>query len=92
MTAQLRIIAKCLANAITHHRITPINLLLNAVTLCHVLSTACWSLTVLIAAAVAGDCGYHLHSMDLQFTHPATGAELLVTAPIPLALQRPDGS
>jgi len=33
MTAQLRMIAKCLANAITHHRITPINVLLNVVTL-----------------------------------------------------------
>lgn len=40
--------------------------------------------------AVAGDCGYHLHSMDLRFCHPATGAEMRLSAPIPAALQTPE--
>eukprot|EP00882_Tetradesmus_deserticola_P013845 GHRQ01014704.1.p1 GENE.GHRQ01014704.1~~GHRQ01014704.1.p1 ORF type:complete len:395 (+),score=122.07 GHRQ01014704.1:351-1535(+) len=39
--------------------------------------------------AMPGDCGYHLHSMDLRFHHPATGAEMRLTAPVPAALQTP---
>ncbi|KAF6255500.1 RNA pseudourine synthase 5-like protein [Scenedesmus sp. NREL 46B-D3] len=41
------------------------------------------------ANAMPGDCGYHLHSMDLRFHHPATGAEMRLTAPVPAALQTP---
>ncbi|GIM03451.1 hypothetical protein Vretimale_8223, partial [Volvox reticuliferus] len=30
-----------------------------------------------------GDCGYHLHSLELQFPHPTTGQLLLLRAPPP---------
>jgi hypothetical protein len=39
--------------------------------------------------AAAGDCGYHLHSMQLQFRHPSTGAVVTIQAPIPDALKTP---
>lgn len=36
-----------------------------------------------------GDCGYHLHSMQLQFRHPSTGSVVTIQAPIPDALKTP---
>lgn len=39
--------------------------------------------------SVAGDCGYHLHSMQLQFRHPTTGDALTIQAPVPRILQTP---
>ncbi|GIL55247.1 hypothetical protein Vafri_10841 [Volvox africanus] len=30
-----------------------------------------------------GDCGYHLHSLELHFPHPTTGQPLLLRAPLP---------
>ena len=38
---------------------------------------------------VTGDCGYHLHSMQLQFRHPTTGDALTIQAPVPRILQTP---
>lgn len=36
-----------------------------------------------------GDCGYHLHSMQLQFRHPGTGDSVTVQAPVPEQLRTP---
>ena len=34
-----------------------------------------------------GDCGYHLHSWRLTFTHPVTAERLTVIAPPPAILR-----
>eukprot|EP00879_Flechtneria_rotunda_P027962 GHRR01030031.1.p1 GENE.GHRR01030031.1~~GHRR01030031.1.p1 ORF type:complete len:174 (+),score=51.13 GHRR01030031.1:1315-1836(+) len=41
------------------------------------------------AAVMPGDCGYNLHSVDIRFFHPATGASMVIEAPIPDILQVP---
>ncbi|MGB7415165.1 MAG: RluA family pseudouridine synthase [Thermosynechococcaceae cyanobacterium] len=38
--------------------------------------------------AVPGDCGYHLHAVDLGFTHPTTQKWMQVHCPAPMHLQR----
>ena len=37
--------------------------------------------------AMPGDCGYHLHSWRLTFTHPITGDRMITVAPPPMILQ-----
>lgn len=43
-------------------------------------------------APLPGDCGYHLHAWRLVFSHPATGAEMDLASPPPLALLTPGES
>ncbi|MGF1602916.1 MAG: RluA family pseudouridine synthase [Thermosynechococcaceae cyanobacterium] len=38
--------------------------------------------------AVPGDCGYHLHAVDIGFTHPTTQKWMQVHCPAPRPLQR----
>jgi 23S rRNA pseudouridine1911/1915/1917 synthase len=37
---------------------------------------------------VPGDCGYHLHALHLQFTHPLSGQPLSIACPAPPELDR----